>query len=182
MVGYYDYHKIYDNTTRYPELIRSLHAAGHQIGSHTWTHFHLNDLTKEQRRRQVLDNEKALARLLGFTPTYLRPPFGQCSNECLAELKELGYHVVLWDIDTKDYMYNTDRGYYTTRDRFWADFNAGGTLALFHDTKIYTADKVIPWVIKFLKSRGIRGVSVGECMGDDRANWYRKVHNGYIQP
>ncbi|KAI4594504.1 chitin deacetylase [Pestalotiopsis sp. 9143b] len=176
MVGFYAYKKLYDNSTQYPELIRSLHAAGHQIGSHTFTHLNMNKLSEAERRRQMLNNEKALERVLGFAPTYMRPPFGRCSNECLEELKDLGYHVILWSIDTKDYLNNTDLTYYQTNENFNRDLDAGGTIALLHDTKIFTADKVIPHIIAELKHRGLRGVSVGECLGDDRANWYRREH------
>jgi peptidoglycan/xylan/chitin deacetylase (PgdA/CDA1 family) len=86
--------RIDDPKTGYPDLLRRMHEAGHQIGSHTWTHADLQKLDTDGRREEVLQNEAAFADILGFFPTYLRPPYTDCRGECLAELGAMGYHVV----------------------------------------------------------------------------------------
>jgi peptidoglycan/xylan/chitin deacetylase (PgdA/CDA1 family) len=175
IVGFFGYRKIYDQDTRYPELIRSLYDGGHQIASHTWTHFNMNKIGSKARTRQMLNNEKAIAQVLGAVPTYMRPPFGLCSSECLAEMKQLGYHVVHWDIDTKDFEYDTKEQYHKAIKRFDEDLEDGGTIALTHDTKFFTADKLVPHMLAKLKERGLKGVTIGKCLGDPTENWYRPV-------
>lgn len=47
-----------------------------------------------ERHNQIFKNEMALADLFGFFPTYYRPPYTSCGDDCMAELGSLGYHVV----------------------------------------------------------------------------------------
>ncbi|KAI1845567.1 hypothetical protein JX265_011677 [Neoarthrinium moseri] len=177
IAGFNAWRKIYDTSTQYPKLVRDIYAAGHQIGSHTWTHKSLERVGKEKRIRQILDNEKAFNKVLGVIPTYMRPPFGECYEDCQQDLKKLGYHLIWWDIDTKDYMYNSEDSYNEAIDRFDEDLDDGGSIALCHDIKYYTAHKLVPHMISELKRRELKGVTVGQCLGDPEENWYRPVLN-----
>lgn len=49
-----------------------MHAEGHQIGSHTWSHQNASQLTNTQFTNQMIWNEIALNSVLGFFPTYMR--------------------------------------------------------------------------------------------------------------
>lgn len=86
--------QINDPKTGYPALIQRMYNDGHQIGSHTWSHQDLSTLTKQQRFDQISKNEIAINDILGFFPTYLRPPYMSCNADCLTDLGNLGYHVV----------------------------------------------------------------------------------------
>jgi hypothetical protein len=53
-------------------LLRRMHAAGHQIASHTWSHADLStQVTPAQRKNEMYKNEMALRNILGFIPTYM---------------------------------------------------------------------------------------------------------------
>lgn len=86
--------QIQDKTTGFPALLQRMYSDGHQIGSHTWSHEDLSAITAQQRRDQIIRNEIALVSILGFFPTYLRPPYTRWTPQALEELKQLGYHVV----------------------------------------------------------------------------------------
>lgn len=47
-------------------------------------------------------NEMALRNVLGFFPTYMRPPYSDCTatSGCQGDMEDLGYHVVYFDVDT----------------------------------------------------------------------------------
>ena len=75
-------------------IVQRMHQSGHQIGSHTYTHPDLSTLSPEEQRADILENERALASILGFFPTYLRPPYTSCGESCSSTLAELGYHQV----------------------------------------------------------------------------------------
>jgi len=49
-----------------------MHAEGHQIASHTWSHQNASQLTNHQFTNQIVWNEIALNDILGFFPTYMR--------------------------------------------------------------------------------------------------------------
>lgn len=75
-------------------LIRRIYNEGHQIAGHTWGHKNLDKMTPHQRRDEQIKAEIVLNDILGFFPTYMRPPFNICGPECQVEMGELGYHVV----------------------------------------------------------------------------------------
>lgn len=86
-----------------------------------WTHPDLSTLTENRRRYEIVRNEQAFLSISGWFfdfasmemsltpplvnkyPTYLRPPFISCDGACLKTLKALGYHTIIWDLDTDDY-------------------------------------------------------------------------------
>lgn len=88
--------QIDDPNTIYPAIIRRMLAEGHQIAGHTWTHQDLSKVTPTQRRDQMIKNEMALRNILGFFPTYMRPPYSSCDapSGCQADMRTLGYHIV----------------------------------------------------------------------------------------
>lgn len=82
------------SSTGYPGIIQRMIAEGHQVASHTWSHQYLTNLTHQQRLDQFIKNEIALTDILGFFPTYLRPPYEAMNADVLTDLNSLGYHVV----------------------------------------------------------------------------------------
>jgi hypothetical protein len=45
---------------------------------------------------QMIKNEMAFRNILGFFPTYMRPPYVSCTRAsgCVDDLNSLGYHIV----------------------------------------------------------------------------------------
>lgn len=162
-----------DERTQYPELLRSLHKRGHQLASHTWTHEDLEELKRGDRLQQMRDNAQAFRNVLGVVPTYMRPPKGHCGTTCLEDMKTLKYHTILWDINPEDWKYNSEDTWNETTKRFDRDLSAGGSIAVCHDVEMYTAQKLVPHMISELEKRGLKGVTVGECLADSKENWYR---------
>ena len=50
--------------------------------SHTWDHKDLQTLTNVEIDLEMQQLHTALRKILGMSPTYMRPPFGSC--ECCA--------------------------------------------------------------------------------------------------
>jgi peptidoglycan/xylan/chitin deacetylase (PgdA/CDA1 family) len=78
----------------FPEIVKREYAEGHQIGSHSWSHQDLEASTETVRQSEVLMNEQSFIDILGFFPTYFRPPYTSCGPNCLRVLGQWGYHVV----------------------------------------------------------------------------------------
>lgn len=87
-------------STIYPAIIRRMYADGHQLASHTWSHQDLSAITQQQRKDQMYKLERALSNIVGFFPTYMRPPYSSCSGGCPADMATLGYHISYFDVDT----------------------------------------------------------------------------------
>jgi peptidoglycan/xylan/chitin deacetylase (PgdA/CDA1 family) len=87
-------------STGYPQLLQRMHASGHQLAGHSWTHQNLTNMTQEQKVNQIVYNEMAFRNVLGFFPTYFRPPYSECDNSTRALLGQLGYHILYFNIDS----------------------------------------------------------------------------------
>src|ERR1700730_2249193 len=72
------------NTDIYPETLRSIHTAGHEVAMHGWRHEIWQQQT-EQRQRSVFMQTLDAMRSLGLDPQGFRPPGGTGST-VLAEL------------------------------------------------------------------------------------------------
>lgn len=71
--------------------IRALHAAGHTLGSHTWSHADLTKLDYNGINEELKKVEDAFIRILGLRPLYFRPPFGNYNDLVLQVLRDRGY-------------------------------------------------------------------------------------------
>ncbi|KAK4187169.1 family 4 putative carbohydrate esterase [Podospora australis] len=170
-------HGIDDFSTPWPSILRRMIESGHQIASHTWSHKDLTQVGLDERVYQMQQLESALRTVIGRVPTYMRPPYANCVGDCLPEIERLGYHVVNFDVDTKDYLSNTPDTIQTAINTFYGALDSGGAdssfLVLSHDVHQTTAEILTPAMLEKIQERGYRAVTVGDCLGDPESNWYR---------
>ncbi|KAM0482463.1 hypothetical protein ACHAPX_002981 [Trichoderma viride] len=172
-----------DESTGWPSIIRRMHEAGHQLASHTWTHRNLNDVSEHVRETEMIYNEMAFRNLIGVIPTYMRPPFLECSvkSGCMDTMDKLGYHVISTNLDTKDYENDETSLIHVSEDRFSSMQDADETnhdyIVLAHDVHYQTVVTLTEYMIQVSRNRGYELVTVGECLGDPSENWYRNARN-----
>jgi peptidoglycan/xylan/chitin deacetylase (PgdA/CDA1 family) len=169
----------YDSIYNYQATLQSMIAGGHQIGSHTWNHADLTTLDAAGITSEMQTLETAHLALVGLAPTYMRPPYFSTNAFVLSTLAGLGYKVIQADIDTLDWQNDPAGRVQDSINIYESGQSAGGTISLNHDTLQPTAETFVPAIIQYLASKGLRSVPVGECLGDDRVNWYR---NGGTPP
>ncbi|KAL3479299.1 hypothetical protein BJX99DRAFT_255560 [Aspergillus californicus] len=162
-------------------LIQRMVLSGHQVASHTWSHQDLNRISQVQRRTQLLWNEVALRNILGSFPTYMRPPYSKCTTDtgCLGDMGDLGYHVVLYDIDTEDYSHDSPDTIQRSKEIFDENLARGKSsqtswLVIAHDVHEQTVHNLTEHMLQKLSADGYRAVTVGQCFGDPEEYWYRK--------
>ncbi|KAJ2904125.1 putative chitin binding protein [Zalerion maritima] len=178
---------INDATTDWPAVIKRMIEEDHQVASHTWTHPQLSSLDEATRRREMIYNEIALNDILGYMPTYMRPPYADCGSACAATMSDLGYHIILWNLDTLGYSNNNETAIETSKT-IW-DNNAGAAdaissawIQLEHDPIYWSVYELIPYVIASINEKGYNAVTIGECLGDDPVNWYRDMDGNGVNP
>ncbi|KAK4446316.1 hypothetical protein QBC34DRAFT_151174 [Podospora aff. communis PSN243] len=171
--------QISDPESGYTPIIQRMIADGHQVGSHTWSHQDMNAITPQQRRAQIINNEIALANVLGVIPSYFRPPYTLCDVDCYNDLASLGYHVVNYDVDTRDWENNGIH----SKSIYQSILTQGSSsssqwLSLAHDVQEHTVHQLAQFMIDTAKGHGYQLVTVGECLGDPPENWYRDPRTG----
>ncbi|KAK7193611.1 hypothetical protein DPSP01_000163 [Paraphaeosphaeria sporulosa] len=169
-----------DASTQWPAVISKMYAAGHQVASHTWSHQDLSAITQEQRINQMVHNEMAIRNIIQKFPTYMRPPYSSCDEPsgCWKDMQDLGYVVTYFDIDTDDYDNDDPNKIQNAKNNFNKYFQTDNVatdkfLSIEHDIHEQTAHNLTEYMLKIIQDKGYRGVTVGECLGDPAANWYR---------
>ncbi|KAH8726383.1 hypothetical protein GQ44DRAFT_825734 [Phaeosphaeriaceae sp. PMI808] len=169
-----------DESKPWASVIRRMDAEGHQIASHTWSHQDLSAITKEQRYEQMVKLEMATSNLIGKFPTYMRPPYSSCTaaSGCAQDMADLGYHISYFDLDTDDYNNITPEKAQIPKDNVYNAINPSNPssqqfLAIAHDIHLQTARNLTGYMLDLMVTKGYTGVTMGECLGDPAANWYR---------
>ncbi len=97
----------YDYVARNPELIQRMIDEGHTVGSHSWHHYSMWELSVEEMTEEIMYLHDYMIENFGIQMTLFRPPKGEYSELSLAVTADLGYKTVLWsfayaDWDTDD--------------------------------------------------------------------------------
>lgn len=135
-----------DNVRKYPDLYRSIVAAGHQVGNHTY--HHLGGF-KHIAKTYIGDVERAND-LIGAH--LFRPPHGAMSHSQYIWLRRK-YRIVMWDLVTRDYSkwLSADDVFNNVRR-----YARNGSIITFHDS-VKSIDKLrtaLPRSLKWLKEQG----------------------------
>ncbi|KAJ6150015.1 hypothetical protein N7471_001214 [Penicillium samsonianum] len=87
-------------------------------------------------------------------------------------LKELGYHVIDSSIDTGDFEFgDAERSLEEFKDRM----QHGGTITLAYDVLGHTVHWLIPRMLEAIHDSKLTPVTVGDCLGHPKTNWYRTI-------
>lgn len=122
MIGKYVDHR--------PDIARTVAAAGHAVGNHTYTHPNLIFQSRWQLREEISRCDRALADAIGDARTKLfRPPFGGRRPATLRTLRSLGMTPVMWNITGWDWNATSSESI----ERKVAAQIHGGDVVLLHD-------------------------------------------------
>ncbi|ESK85392.1 chitin deacetylase [Moniliophthora roreri MCA 2997] len=144
--------------------VKNVYNKGHMIGSHTWSHTDLTTLSWDQIHDEMWKVEQALQRIIGVTPAFMRPPYGNYNDLVRQASAVRGQNMVNWDFDSGDSVGASPQ---QSKNDYAALIrrHPNTIIALNHETEQSTAEDVIRTVIPQLKSAGYSLVTVAECLG-----------------
>ncbi len=88
-------------------LVSRMQEDGHLIGNHSYSHVRLTDKKEEAVCEDIEHTGQLIANIVGDTPQYLRPPYGDWNEklECRLDLT-----TVFWTVDSRDWqLQNTNK-------------------------------------------------------------------------
>ena len=88
-------------------IVQRAFDEGHRIGNHTYAHPDLTKLSGEKVRDELKRTEDLIAEFLTDHKLF-RPPFGAHNQTVDEVVRELGYHMVLWNVDSEDWRKKPD--------------------------------------------------------------------------
>ena len=92
-----------ENAERYPELVNRICEEGHEIGNHTYSHIQTTKTDRIGLENEVLRCEEIIGSISDTRPKYFRPPQGAFASDLGSICDALGYRVILWSTDTRDW-------------------------------------------------------------------------------
>ncbi|HOA40437.1 MAG TPA: polysaccharide deacetylase family protein [Halanaerobiales bacterium] len=155
---------------KYPDILKKIAAEGHEIGNHSYTHPHFNQLSKEKIKEELESTSDLIEKLIGKRPVYFRPPFGEYNNNVIKTVTELGYQVIQWSIDSLDWM---EPGVDKIVERVLQA--ESGDIILMHNNAPETS-AALRRIIPIFKERGYEIVPLSELVYKD--NYYIESHSG----
>ncbi len=162
----YDVHATFfqvgQNVAENPELADRIIAEGHEIGNHTYTHC----ISAEARRvkEEIERCEDEISRHSEYKTRLFRPPGGNYNADYCRLCAELGYTMILWSIDTKDWQGRDADGIFNEVK----NAAAPGRIVLMHDFvsgRSHTAE-ALEMLIPYLLSEGYTLVTVSELISE----------------
>jgi len=151
-----------DHVVADPEAVRAIHAAGHGLANHTWSHPHLTQLSPGEVDAEIARGADAVSEATGVVTEFFRPPFGDLDDDVLAAVGRHGEAAVLWDVDPADW--EADAPAARTVQRVLAGVRPG-SVVLMHDWQDSTVEAVGE-VVDGLRAAGFRFVTVAELLAD----------------
>ena len=144
----------------YPDKVREIAARGHEIGNHSLTHPHLNRLSAEEIRKEISALDDEIERLTGKRTTLFRAPFGEYNDTVVATVRDMGYEVVQWNLDTVDW--KEGRSSDTILNAVIPKLS-DGSIILSHNNG-YEIETYLPKLIEQALAEGYRFVTVSELL------------------
>ena len=152
---------------KYPESVKALSDAGHEVMNHSDSHAHMSQLSTQEIVADLNACNDKIEAVTGVRPTLVRPPYGEYDDHVINAVRSMGMEPIQWDVDSLD----------------WKDLSASeitqrvvnkvqpGSIVLFHNAALHTPE-ALPGIIETLLQEGYTFVPIsqiilpGECGTD----------------
>jgi len=148
-----------DWVDKYPESVKALSDAGHEVMNHSNHHDHFSQLSREEIISDVNACNDKIEAVTGVRPTLIRPPYGEYDDNVITAIRSAGLEPIQWDVDSLD----------------WKDLSAdeitrrvtgkvqAGSIVLFHNAALHTPE-ALPGIIDALLQQGYTFVPISQLI------------------
>ena len=134
---------------KYPDSVKAISQAGHEIGNHSYSHADFATLEEKQLVEEISKCSSAIEQITGRVPEFMRPPSGSYSDASIAVIERMGMTPIQWDADSLD----------------WKSVSAGSIVLLHCGAKNTAA--ALPNLIAKLQKDGYTFTTVGKLIYRD---------------
>lgn len=148
----------------YPEDVKAIAAAGHDLGNHSENHKEMSKLTSSEIEEELMSVHNKVKELTGKEMCLFRPPYGDYDNDVIKTADSLNYYTIQWSVDSLDWKnYGVDSIIKTVCEHK----NMGnGAIILCHNGAKYTA-QALDTMLTRLKEEGYELVPISELIYKD---------------
>lgn len=161
-----------DWVRNYPDDVKKIAKAGHDVGNHSNTHPYMTQLDISGIKSELETCNNDIEALIGKKPTLFRPPYGDYDNNVVDTVMGMGMYCVQWDVDSLDWK-NLSAEEMCSRIR---NNIKSGSIVLMHNGAENTP-AALPMIIECIQELGYEIVPISELLpkGD-----YTTDHTGMM--
>lgn len=146
----------------FPESVKQLADAGHEIMNHSNTHPHMTQISAEKMKEEVAACDDKIQSITGVKPILFRAPYGDYDNKVVQAMRETGHYTIQWDVDSLDWK-NLSPNEITERVTKRVK---PGSIVLFHNAALHTPE-ALPTILETLQKDGYTIVPVSQLIMRD---------------
>ncbi|MBD5157038.1 MAG: polysaccharide deacetylase family protein [Butyrivibrio sp.] len=148
----------------YPDDVKAIAAAGHDLGNHSENHKEMSKLNEKQCMEELMSPHDKVKALTGVDMCLFRPPYGDYNDNLIKSAEKCGYYTIQWDVDSLDWK---DYGADNIVSKVLNHKNLrNGSIILMHNGAKYTKD-ALERVIVGLQEQGYTIVPISELIYTD---------------
>lgn len=148
-----------DWVDRYPDSVRALADAGHEVMSHSMHHAHFSKLNSDEIKNDLTAVNEKIAAITGIAPSLFRCPYGEYDDHVIEAVRDCGMTAIQWNVDSLDWKgISADE----IRTRVLKNVTPG-SIVLFHNAAEHTPE-ALPGILEALLNEGYRIVPVSELL------------------
>lgn len=160
----------------YPDDVKAILAAGHDLGNHSENHKQMSKLGREACIEELMKPHEKIEALTGYNMCLFRPPYGDYNDNLIQSADACGYYTIQWSVDSLDWKdYGADNIVNTVLNHKNLD---NGAIILMHNGAKYTKD-ALPRIISGLREQGYAIVPISELIMTEN---YTIDHTGRQNP
>lgn len=139
-------------------ILKSAVDSGSEIGIHGYTHKTFSSLGLAKTKAEIENTASLIVSATGKKPTHIRPPEGSYTAEIQKTISDMGYDIILWNVDTLDWKTRNASSVYSQVVSNGAD---GGDILCVHDIYSTTVEGTLS-AIDDLQKKGYKFVTISE--------------------
>ncbi len=144
---------------RYPDDVKKLHDAGHEIENHSDQHPHVAGINVNDLINDTKECSRKIEMLTGEEPRLYRAPYGEYDDSLITTLDGMGMKVIQWDVDSVDWKKPSPDD---IKKKILGKAKSGSILLFHNDLENTTA--ALPDILKSLKADGYELVGVEDLI------------------
>lgn len=155
---------------KYPESVKALADAGHEVMNHSNTHPYMTKLSSQGMLDEVNACADKVEKVTGVRPKLFRPPYGDYNDTLIRTLNENGFYGIQWSVDSLDWK---ELPASEITQRVTGKIEAG-SIVLFHNAAKHTPE-ALPGILEAIAAKGIELVPISQLIYTEN---YKIDHTG----
>ena len=144
---------------KYPESVKALHDAGHQVMNHSNTHAHYPQLSAQEVMDDLNACNDKIEAVTGVRPTLVRPPYGDYDDRSISAIRAAGMEPIQWDVDSLDWKdLPADQIFKRVTEKVQP-----GSIVLFHNAAKHTPE-ALPAILETLLQEGYTFLPISDLL------------------